>query len=85
MACLGLYGLAAFATYRRTQAIGIRKVFGAGTWDIVRRQSFDSRIWLSAIYLVAAGLVALAIAWLTVPTRAIAPARARPAHALRCG
>lgn len=33
---LGLYGLASFATESRTREIGIRKVFGASTWLIVR-------------------------------------------------
>ena len=36
IACLGLFGIAAFTTQRRTKEIGIRKVFGARTRDIVR-------------------------------------------------
>jgi putative ABC transport system permease protein len=35
IACLGLFGLAAFSTERRTREIGLRKAYGAGTGDIV--------------------------------------------------
>ena len=36
IACLGLFGLASFTAERRTKEIGIRKVFGARTRDILR-------------------------------------------------
>jgi putative ABC transport system permease protein len=36
IACLGLFGIAAFSSERRTKEIGIRKVMGAETHDIMR-------------------------------------------------
>ena len=41
IACLGLFGLAAFATERRTKEIGIRKVLGATTESLVALVSKD--------------------------------------------
>jgi putative ABC transport system permease protein len=35
IACMGLFGLAAFTTEQRTREIGTRKVLGATTWQIV--------------------------------------------------
>jgi putative ABC transport system permease protein len=41
IACLGLFGLAAYATEQRTKEIGIRKVLGAGVSTIVGMLSKD--------------------------------------------
>ncbi len=111
IACLGLFGLAAFTTERRTREIGIRKVFGARTRDIVRLllwqfsipvlianaiawpvawfylrhwlQGYAYRISLNPLYFVAASLITLAIAWITVVAHAVRVARANPVRALR--
>jgi putative ABC transport system permease protein len=111
IACLGLFGLAAFTAGRRTREIGIRKVFGARTSDVVFLllwqfsipvlianaiawplawyylhgwlQTFAYRIPLSPLYFLAAGLVALLIAWATIFAHAHRVARANPINALR--
>jgi putative ABC transport system permease protein len=111
IACLGLFGLAAFTAERRTKEIGIRKIMGARTNDIVRLllwqfsvpvlianliawpiawyylqhwlEGYAYRIELNPLYFVAAGTVALVIAWLTVVGHALRVARANPVHALR--
>src|ERR1700754_1487320 len=58
MACLGLFGLAAFTAERRTQAIGIRKGFGASTTDIVRLL-----VWQFTRPVILANLIAWPVAW----------------------
>jgi putative ABC transport system permease protein len=54
IACLGLFGLAAFSTERRTREIGLRKAFGAGTGDI---------IWMLLRQFSVPVLIANAVAW----------------------
>jgi len=111
IACLGLFGLASFTAERRTKEIGIRKVFGARTGNIVRLlvwqfsipvlvanliawpvawyylrdwlQGYAYRITLNPLYFLAAGLIALAIAWATVIVHTWLTARASPIKALR--
>jgi putative ABC transport system permease protein len=58
VACLGLFGLAAFTAERRTKEIGIRKVLGARTRDIVRLL-----VWQFSKPVVIANLIAWPIAW----------------------
>jgi putative ABC transport system permease protein len=58
IACLGLFGLSAFTVERRTREIGVRKVFGARTRDIVRLL-----LWQFSIPVLIANLVAWPVAW----------------------
>jgi putative ABC transport system permease protein len=58
IACLGLFGLAAFTAERRTKEIGIRKVFGARVRDIVRLLA-----WQFSKPVVLANLIAWPVAW----------------------
>ncbi len=59
--CLGLYGLAAFDTMRRFQEIGIRKVLGASTRDVMRLLLVQ---FLKPVLL--ANAIAWPIAWLAM-------------------
>ncbi len=111
IACLGLFGLASFTAERRTKEIGLRKVHGARTRDIVRLllwqfskpvllanliawpvawyyltdwlTGYAYRIALNPLYFLAAGLIALMIAWATVIFHTVFIARANPIRALR--
>jgi putative ABC transport system permease protein len=111
ISCLGLFGLAVLAAGRRTKEIGIRKVFGARTRDVLWLllwqfsipvllanviawplawyylhgwlEGFAYRITLGPLYFIAAGLVALVIAWAPIFVHAWRVARANPIHALR--
>jgi putative ABC transport system permease protein len=58
IACLGLFGLAAFTAGRRTREIGIRKVFGARDRDVLRLL-----LWQFSIPVLLANLIAWPIAW----------------------
>ena len=58
IACLGLFGLAAFTAERRTKEIGIRKVFGARGRDIVKLLA-----WQFSKPVIVANLIAWPIAW----------------------
>lgn len=111
IACLGLFGLAAFTAEKRTREIGIRKVLGATTGGIVALLSRDfARLVLVAFVIatpvawygmnrwlddfayrievpwtafVMAGLIALAVALLTVGYHAARAAIVDPVNSLR--
>jgi putative ABC transport system permease protein len=61
IACLGLYGLTAFATERRAREIAIRKVLGASSWHVV--MLLGRRVLLM---IVVGGAIAAALAWLVM-------------------
>ena len=58
VACLGLFGLAAFTAERRTKEIGVRKVLGARSRDIVRLLA-----WQFSKPVIIANLIAWPVAW----------------------
>jgi len=111
IACLGLFGLAAFTTLQRTKEIGVRKVLGASVASIVALLSrdflrlilaavliatplgwyamdqwlrdFAYRIDLSWWVFVVAGLLAVAVALLTISYQSIKAALVNPVKSLR--
>ncbi len=58
IACLGLFGLAAYTAQRRTKEIGIRKVLGASIFSLMRLLSKD---FVKLILI--AFLIALPVSW----------------------
>jgi putative ABC transport system permease protein len=58
IACLGLFGLVVFTAERRTKEVGIRKVAGARTADIVRLM-----LWRISVPVLVANLIAWPVAY----------------------
>jgi putative ABC transport system permease protein len=58
ISALGLFGLAAFTTERRTREIGVRKVFGARTRDMV-----FLLLWQFSVPVLFANAIAWPVAW----------------------
>jgi putative ABC transport system permease protein len=111
IACLGLFGLAAFNAEKRTKEIGVRKVLGASVSQISYRltmdflklvavailislpigwiamnkwlEDFSYRIEISWWILTFAGLLAIAIAIITVSYQSIRAAIVNPVKSLR--
>lgn len=111
IACLGLFGLAAFVAEQRTKEIGIRKAMGASIVSITSLLSkefakyvliailfaiypayyvmsdwlegFAYRIGLSPWIFIGSGVIALAIALITVSFQAFKAARANPVDSLK--
>jgi putative ABC transport system permease protein len=61
IACLGLIGLAAFATERRTKEVGIRKAVGASSFDVLKLF-----LWQFTVPVLWANLVAWPLAFLAM-------------------
>jgi putative ABC transport system permease protein len=111
IACLGLFGLAAYTTEQRRKEIGIRKILGASVSGLVSLvsqefirlvllanvlawplaylamqhwlENFNYRIGTGWFVYLAAGLLALVIALLTISFQALKVALANPVEALR--
>jgi len=65
VACLGLFGLAAFAARQRTKEIGIRKALGASVTSIVRMISSEYVLLVSIAVLIASPVAYLGMSeWL---------------------
>jgi putative ABC transport system permease protein len=111
ISCMGLFGLAAITTEKRTKEIGIRKVLGATekqltlllsrnfaaliglsfilasplTYFLIRTwlDNFAYHVAVNPLLFLTGGVVALAIAMLTVGFHTLRSARANPVESLR--
>ena len=110
VACLGLYGLATFIAEVKFKEIGVRKVLGASTMQLVFMlnrefsilvgiamaiaiplgylaanywiQSFPYKTDLTIFIFLLAGLVSLAVSWITVSYQSYKAASVNPAKSI---
>ncbi|WP_424961633.1 ABC transporter permease [Ekhidna sp.] len=111
IACLGLFGLAAFTAEQKTKEIGIRKTLGASIPSIVNLlsknflkliavaliiaipiasvamnywlEAFAYRTSLKPSTYITSGVIAIAIAWITISFQSWKAARVNPAQSLK--
>jgi putative ABC transport system permease protein len=111
ISCMGLFGLAAITTSRKTKEIGIRKVLGATeaqitlllsgsfttliiisfviaspvTYWLLQKwlQEFAYRVTINPLLFMLGGIIALAIALLTISYHTVRSARRNPVDSLR--
>lgn len=111
VACLGLFGLAAFTAEQRRKEIGVRKVMGASVAQIVLLlsseftrlvlvalliatplayfamnqwlQEFAYRTTVGVDIIAASGVLALAIAWITVSWQSMRAAMSNPVRSIK--
>jgi len=111
ISCMGLFGLAAITTARKTKEVGIRKVLGASEaqitillsrnftlliiisfvvaspityWLLLKwLDSFAYRITINPLLFLLGGLIAVAIAVMTISYHTIRSARSNPVNSLR--
>jgi putative ABC transport system permease protein len=63
IACLGLFALSAYTTERRTKEIGVRKVMGADTWQVVVLLLWQFTVPVLAAIAIAIPIGLLAMTW----------------------
>lgn len=63
IACLGLFGLAAFTAQQKTKEVGIRKVLGASIAQLIYLMSREVSILIAISFVVASGLGWLGVDW----------------------
>jgi putative ABC transport system permease protein len=57
LSCLGLMGLASYLTERRTKEIGIRRVLGASSWNIMWRITREFLLLVAVANVIALGII----------------------------